>query len=46
MEQSVIVRSMTVEDIDKVVQIEKETFSLPWSKKSFEEALILSLIHI
>lgn len=34
-----IVRRMTLEDIPRVVQIEEECFSVPWSKKGFEDSL-------
>lgn len=37
-----IIRSMTVEDIKEVSEIEKEAFSVPWSEKAFEESLALS----
>ena len=34
-----LVRRMTIEDIDAVVQIEQECFSQPWSAQSFMESL-------
>ena len=34
-----LIRKMTEEDIEQVVKIEKECFSLPWSEKSFEDSL-------
>lgn len=34
-----IFRRMTIEDLDRVAQMEKETFSMPWSKASFQESL-------
>ena len=34
-----LIRKMTEEDIEQVVEIEKECFSLPWSEKSFEDSL-------
>ncbi|WP_026894475.1 ribosomal protein S18-alanine N-acetyltransferase [Clostridiisalibacter paucivorans] len=32
---NVVVRNMTLADIDQVLEIEKECFSIPWSKESF-----------
>lgn len=32
-------RLMTEQDIEQVAEIEKSIFSIPWSKKSFEESL-------
>ena len=34
-----IVRKMTTSDVEAVVNIEKECFSLPWSKESFLDSL-------
>ena len=34
-----IVREMTLSDIEAVVKIEKECFSLPWSEESFRDSL-------
>lgn len=34
-----IVRPMTEDDLDKVVTMEKQIFSTPWSKQNFEESL-------
>ncbi len=31
----IVIRAMTEEDIDAIVEIEKEAFSTPWSKESF-----------
>ncbi len=39
MDQSIIIRSLTKEDIDQVLQIEKSTFSMPWTKRDFEAVL-------
>lgn len=36
------IRFMTVSDISAVSEIEKKSFSLPWSEKSFEESIGLS----
>ena len=36
---NVVVRRMTMGDISFVAQIEKESFSMPWSEKSFTDAL-------
>lgn len=38
---NIVVRAMCEEDIIAVVEIEEESFSLPWSYKSFEESLQL-----
>lgn len=35
----VIIREMRYDDLDQITQIEKECFSLPWSKDSFEQEL-------
>ena len=34
-----IIRKMTLDDVKKVAEIEKECFSLPWSEASFEDSL-------
>ena len=34
-----LIRRMTIEDIQAVVEIEKKCFSLPWSEKSFEDSI-------
>ena len=36
---NIIVRAMTADDIDQVVEIEEEAFSSPWTRKGFEESL-------
>lgn len=36
------IRYMTISDIPAVSEIEKRSFSLPWSEKSFEESIGLS----
>lgn len=33
------IRNMTAEDLDQVCRIENNSFSVPWSYKSFEESL-------
>ena len=33
------IRKMTAEDLDQVAKIEKETFSMPWSKESLMDFL-------
>lgn len=33
------IRNMTTEDLDQVCRIENSSFSVPWSRKSFEESL-------
>lgn len=35
----VFIEKMTLEDIEKVIPIEEECFSVPWTKKGFSEAL-------
>lgn len=35
----IIVRAMKPEDLEKVCQIERENFSLPWSEKSFQDSM-------
>ena len=35
-----LIRKMTLEDVTAVAQIEQECFSLPWSKKSFEDSIL------
>lgn len=37
--KTIVIRSMTPEDIPEVAAIERETFSLPWSEKGFLDAL-------
>lgn len=37
----IIIRKMEQKDIPYAVEIENECFSLPWSKKSFEDSLAL-----
>ncbi len=39
MDQSIIIRVMTLEDIDQVLDIEKYTFSMPWTRRDFETAV-------
>ena len=34
-----ILRRMTEADLDKVAEMEKEVFSMPWSKESFRDSL-------
>lgn len=36
------IRKMTLKDIFSVAEIEKETFSIPWSEKAFQESLSLN----
>ncbi|NLY48472.1 MAG: tRNA (adenosine(37)-N6)-threonylcarbamoyltransferase complex dimerization subunit type 1 TsaB [Clostridiales bacterium] len=37
--KTLLIRDMTVNDVDEVYGIEKETFSEPWSRASFTESL-------
>ena len=39
---NILVRQMEFADIEQVVEIEEEAFSLPWSAKSFEDSLELT----
>lgn len=34
-----LIREMTLEDINQAARIEKECFSLPWSEKSFQDSI-------
>jgi len=34
-----LIRKMTMEDVEAVTKIEQECFSLPWSEKSFEDSI-------
>ena len=34
-----LIRRMTLEDVEAVTKIEQECFSLPWSEKSFEDSI-------
>ncbi len=34
-----LIRTMTMEDVKQVAEIEAQCFSLPWSQKSFEDSL-------
>lgn len=36
---NIYIADMTKEHIDAIVEIEKESFSLPWSKNAFEESM-------
>ena len=46
------IRKMTAEDLDQVAKIEKETFSMPWSKESLmdflnrEDVVSVSYTHL
>lgn len=35
----IILREMSLEDIDQVLDIERETFPIPWSKSAFEKEI-------
>ena len=39
MNQSITIRVLTQEDIEQVLQIEKDSFSMPWTRRSFEEVV-------
>lgn len=34
-----LIREMTIQDVARAAEIEKECFSIPWSEKSFEDSL-------
>lgn len=38
-DNEIMIREMTVDDLDTVVEIEKECFSVPWSRQGFMDAL-------
>lgn len=38
-DNEIMIREMTVNDLDTVVEIEKECFSVPWSRQGFMDAL-------
>lgn len=38
-DNEIVIREMTVDDLDTVVEIEKECFSVPWSRQGFMDAL-------
>lgn len=40
-----IFRKMTEDDLDKVATMEKDIFSMPWSKESFRESLSQNYSH-
>ena len=40
MNNNILIRRMTIEDVPQVASIEKECFSMPWSEKSFTDALL------
>ncbi|MCR5583903.1 MAG: ribosomal protein S18-alanine N-acetyltransferase [Lachnospiraceae bacterium] len=40
MGDKMIVRKMTIKDCDRVSEIEKDTFSMPWSRDNFEGSIL------
>jgi len=38
--QKIVIEKMTVDDIDSVLKVEKDCFSIPWSKDSFVRELV------
>lgn len=38
-DNEIMIREMTMDDLDAVVEIEKECFSVPWSRQGFMDAL-------
>jgi len=43
MNDTIIYRKMNVDDIDGVLKIEEEAFSLPWTKEAFTEEMTTNL---
>lgn len=39
-EKEMKIREMTIKDCDRVGEIEKETFSMPWSRDNFEGSIL------
>ncbi len=39
MDQSIVIRALTRNDIEQVLRIENQTFSMPWTRRDFESAL-------
>lgn len=39
MENDIIFSKMQIEDLDKIIKIENDCFSTPWTKEGFEEAI-------
>lgn len=37
--ENLIIRRMTIEDLDDIIEVEKTSFSIGWSRSSFEEEL-------
>jgi len=38
------IRKMTIEDLDRVMEIEKETFSVPWSRDSYQAEITTNIL--
>src|SRR6056297_1062972 len=38
------IRKMTIEDLDRVMEIEEETFSVPWSRDSYESEISTNML--
>lgn len=38
-QDNIVIRPMTVEDIDKVLELEKDCFATPWSREAFEKEM-------
>lgn len=39
MRSNIKIRKMTIEDLDGVMEVEEKSFTIPWSRQSFEEEL-------
>ena len=39
MNQDFLIRKMTGRDLDEIMQIELQSFTLPWSRQSYENEL-------
>ncbi|HKL10920.1 MAG TPA: ribosomal protein S18-alanine N-acetyltransferase [Clostridia bacterium] len=40
------IRRMTIEDLDRVMEIEKESFSVPWSRDSYESEISRNILSL
>lgn len=43
---SVLIREMTMEDIDAVMEVEEEAFAIPWSRSSFESEVAQNFLAV
>jgi len=40
------IRRMTIEDLDRVIEIEEESFSVPWSRDSYESEISRNILSL